>query len=143
MIGKSKMKQMFFWKKYSAVNEEYHIKRRILWYFKSGRYLATHLIFGSDRFQAMHTHPNGFWSFVYWGAYVNHTPDGFEQIRAPRLKRYTKEDIHRIRPVPGKACRTIILSDKGVPDADRIAFFVKGKRIEFTEYLRKWLKCVP
>ena len=74
-----------------------YLHRWTLACFRDGRRVYLHRYLGSDWSRDMHDHPKAFWSIGLWGGYVEQTPDGMRQWRAPWVRRFPAEHRHRLR----------------------------------------------
>lgn len=90
---------------------------------KRGVYL--HHFVGDDWCLDLHDHPKRFVSVGLWGGYVEQTPDvryahHFGAVvkertyRAPWLRTFPAEHVHRIRLVDGRPCWTLVIVLKTV-----------------------------
>lgn len=79
-----------------------------------------------------HDHPKRFFSVGLCGKYTEHTPRGDKTYRAPWIRTFPAEHIHRITLPPGQECWTLAM----VFAASRPwGFWHDGKWIGWREYV--------
>lgn len=68
-----------------------------------------HHFVGDDWSRDMHDHPKRFISIGLWGRYIEETPAVEREYRAPWIRTFPAEHVHRIRLPPGSSCWTIVI----------------------------------
>jgi hypothetical protein len=69
--------------------------------------LYLHRFVGEDWSRDMHDHPKRFLSVGLAGAYEEQTPAGTRIFRAPWIRSFPAEHVHRIKPIGGE-CWTLV-----------------------------------
>lgn len=76
-------------------------------FFGCGVYL--HHFVGDDWSRDLHDHPKRFISIGLFGRYLEETPRGEREFRAPWLRTFPPTHIHRLRLLPGEECWTLVI----------------------------------
>lgn len=103
------------------------------WFILSTRWFKVYLhrFVADDWSLDLHDHPKRFVSIGLWGSYRETTPAGTKTFRAPWIRSFPAEHLHRIELV-GKVCYTLVI----VFSASRKWGFVhEGKWIGWREYV--------
>jgi hypothetical protein len=90
-----------------------------------------HHFVGDDWSHDLHDHPKRFISIGLWGWYEEETPAGKRIWRAPWVRSFPAEHIHRIS-VPSKSCWTLVAVLKSVRPW---GFWNEGRFIPWREYV--------
>ncbi len=67
-----------------------------------------HHFVGDDWSKDLHDHPKRFISIGLWGGYIEETPAGDRVFKAPWIRSFPAEHIHRLRLV-GRSCWTLVV----------------------------------
>lgn len=104
------------------------------WQLAAGRLgkLYLHAWEGDDWSTDLHDHSARMLSIGLWGSYAEDTPRGTRIYRAPWVRTFPAMHRHRIRVRQGPVWTLIWLW----PTTQRSAFYVDGRRIGATAYLR-------
>lgn len=97
---------------------------------KANAYL--HHFVGSDWSRHLHCHPKRFVSIGLWGGYVEETPDGEREYRAPWIRVFPHYHIHRLKLGRFKSCWTLVFVGREVSDW---GFYTETGFIQWQEYL--------
>ncbi len=83
--------------------------------FRLGKYMSCYLhhFVGDDWSRDMHDHPKRFVSIGLWGQYTEETPAGERIYRAPWIRTFPANHVHRIRLHSG-TCWTFVIVFKAV-----------------------------
>lgn len=73
-----------------------------------------HRFVGSDWSRDLHDHPKPFLSIGLWGSYIEETPEGKKTYRAPWIRTFPPEHIHRLILPEGKPVWTLVRVGKSV-----------------------------
>ena len=68
-----------------------------------------HHFVDSDWSRVFHDHPRRFVSIGLWGSYTEETPQGCRHYRAPWIRTFPANHVHRLRLVPGTTCWTLVI----------------------------------
>jgi hypothetical protein len=98
-----------------------------------GRSVYLHHFVGDDWSRDLHDHPKRFISIGLWGGYTEETPAGIRDYRAPWVRTFPAEHIHRIALGPHKTCWTLVIVLKAVRDW---GFWHDGKWMHWKDYVR-------
>lgn len=75
-----------------------------------------HDILHSDDDRAMHDHPWANTSFLLFGSYIEHTPDGvFTRVAGQVIER-AAEALHRLEVIPGQRAVSLFMTGPAVRD---------------------------
>lgn len=99
---------------------------------KRGIYL--HHFVGDDWSLDLHDHPKRFVSIGLRGQYREQTPAGFRIYRAPWLRTFPADHVHRLSMINGGECWTLVIVLKSVR---QWGFWHLGKFIPWREYVEK------
>jgi hypothetical protein len=91
-----------------------------------------HHFVGDDWSRDLHDHPKRFISIGLWGRYVEETPSGERQYRAPWIRSFPAHHIHRLRMVNGGECWTLVIVLKTVREW---GFWHAGKFVPWRTYV--------
>lgn len=100
--------------------------------------LYLHHFVEDDGARDPHDHPNGFWTFLFWGSYIEHTRESADKTvtrprRSPSLSYRKAKHAHRI-DVPKHAWSLVLMFPRNRP----WGFYEDNERwIEWREYLRE------
>ena len=97
-----------------------------------GRRCYLHRYLGSDWARDLHDHPKVFWSIGLWGGYVEETPFGIRQWRAPWIRRFPAEHRHRLRVSRSRGCWTLVFTGAITREW---GFWSRGRWIEWQRYV--------
>lgn len=82
---------------------------------KLGSYgIYLHHFVADDWSRDMHDHPKRFVSIGLKGSYIEETPSGERKYKAPWVRSFPADHIHRIRLNPGQDCWTLVIVLKTV-----------------------------
>lgn len=98
--------------------------------FGCGVYL--HHFVGDDWSRDLHDHPKRFISIGLSGTYTEETPHGERTYRAPWVRSFPAEHIHRIRLPRGGSCWTLVIVLRAVRPW---GFWHKGLFTPWREYV--------
>src|SRR5438309_11151194 len=86
------------------------------WHLFSTRWFKVYLhhFVGDDWSRDLHDHPKRFISIGLKGRYIEETPNGEREYRAPWLRTFPAEHIHRIRLRPGEDAWSLVIVLKAV-----------------------------
>jgi hypothetical protein len=73
-----------------------------------------HHFVGDDWSRDLHDHPKRFISIGLWGRYLEETPTGSKVYRAPWIRTFPAEHIHRLSMIDGHDCWTLVVVLKAV-----------------------------
>lgn len=96
------------------------------------RALYLHHFVGDDWSRDLHDHPKRFLSIGLWGAYVEETPEGERTFRAPWIRTFPAEHIHRLRLIDGWPCWTLVYVGKSVRPW---GFWRAGRWVPWRQYV--------
>lgn len=91
-----------------------------------------HHFVGDDWSKDLHDHPKRFISIGLWGGYTEETPAGEQRFRAPWVRSFPAEHVHRLRLAPGTTCWTLVIVLKAVR---QWGFWRAGRFIPWREYV--------
>lgn len=74
--------------------------------------LYLHQFVGDDWSYDFHDHPKRFISVGFWGRYLEETPETVRVYRAPWIRSFPAEHIHRLSLIHGRPCWTLVLTLK-------------------------------
>ena len=94
-----------------------------------------HCIFESDK--DLHDHPARFISFGIKGRYIDVNPNGERLFKAPWIRTFQANYIHRIQLFPNEKAWTIVII---FPHEREFGFWIDGVWMNWKEYIRKY-KC--
>lgn len=94
--------------------------------------LYLHHFVADDWSRDMHDHPKRFISIGLRGRYIEETPAGEREYRAPWIRTFPAEHIHRIRLHPGEEAWTLVLVLKTVR---RWGFWNSGSWVPWRTYV--------
>lgn len=92
-----------------------------------------HKFVGDDWSLDLHDHPKRFVSVGLWGGYTEFLPHGSTHYRAPWIRTFPAEHIHRVALGEHKTCWTLCLVFKAVR---QWGFVHAGEWIHWREYVR-------
>lgn len=92
-----------------------------------------HHFVGDDFSRDLHDHPKRFTSIGIWGRYIEETPDGEREWRAPWARSFPPEHIHRIRSAYSGGAWTLVIVGR---QRRQWGFWHNGTWIEWREYLQ-------
>ena len=114
--------------------------------FGRKRFLYLHHFIGSDWSRDLHDHPKRFISIGLWGSYIEETPVRFagtdtqyaytqqRTYRAPWIRSFPAEHIHRLIQPPGGTCWTLVFTGR---ETQAWGFYLPdGTWIEWMRYMR-------
>ncbi len=103
------------------------------WTLLSTRFgkIYLHHFVGNDWTRDFHDHPKRFWSIGIKGRYIEETPDGETEFRAPWIRTFPANHIHRIRASEHGAWTLVIV---GRPKR-AWGFWHKGQWIPWRTYV--------
>lgn len=91
-----------------------------------------HHFVGDDWSRDLHDHPKRFISIGLWGSYIEETPSGERHYRAPWIRTFPAEHVHRLRLGPHRDCWTLVIVLKAV----RLwGFWHNGQWIYWRDYV--------
>jgi len=90
-----------------------------------------HHFVGDDWSRDLHDHPKRFISIGLWGWYIEETPTSRRKYRAPWIRTFPAEHIHRLM-VPSKNTWTLVIVLKPVREW---GFWHEGRFIGWREYV--------
>jgi hypothetical protein len=100
---------------------------------KLGSYgIYLHHFVGDDWSHDLHDHPKRFVSIGLKGRYTEETPSGTREFRAPWIRSFPAEHIHRISLRPGEDCWTLVFVLKNVR---KWGFWHRGSWIPWRTYV--------
>lgn len=91
-----------------------------------------HHFVGDDWSRDLHDHPKRFISIGLGGQYVEETPAGERTYRAPWVRTFPANHIHRLRMIGGRDCWTLVIVLRPVREW---GFWHFGKFIPWREYV--------
>lgn len=105
------------------------------WTMLATRWFSVYLhhFVGDDWSRDMHDHPKRFISIGLRGRYVEETPSGERTFRAPWVRSFPAEHIHRLRLIDRRPCWTLVIVLKPVR---HWGFWHLGKWIHWREYVK-------
>jgi hypothetical protein len=92
-----------------------------------------HHFVGDDWSRDLHDHPKRFISLGLKGRYIEDIPNGSREYRAPWLRTFPAQHIHRLRLIDGKPCWTLVFVLRPVREW---GFWHMGKWIHWREYVK-------
>lgn len=108
-----------------------YLRRWTLFGWKHWKVYLHHFI-GDDWSRDLHDHPKRFVSIGLWGGYIEETPRGRRHYRAPWVRSFPANHIHRIWLPPGGTCWTLVIVGKWERDW---GFWHKGHWIHWRRYV--------
>lgn len=100
---------------------------------KFGSYgIYVHHFVADDWSRDMHDHPKRFISIGFKGRYIEETPSGTKEYKAPWIRSFPADHIHRISLHPGEDCWTLVMVLKNVR---KWGFWNSGKWIPWRVYV--------
>ena len=115
-----------------------YLHRWTLLSLPGGRKVYLHRYVGSDWTRNLHDHPKHFVSIGLRGGYVEQTPQGLTQWRAPWIRRFPPHHIHRLRVCRGRGCLTLVYVG---PWKREWGFWVSGRWWRWDRYVKKFGDC--
>lgn len=94
--------------------------------------LYLHHFVGDDWSRDLHDHPKRFISFGFFGSYIEETPTGEKKYRAPFIRTFPADHIHRLRLEPGRTAWTFVIA---LRPTRRWGFWHLGKWIHWVDYV--------
>ena len=91
-----------------------------------------HHFVADDWSRDLHDHPKRFISIGLRGWYIEETPSGEQIYRAPWIRSFPAEHIHRLR-VPSKSCWTLVIVLRGTREW---GFWHFGRFIPWRSYVK-------
>jgi len=91
-----------------------------------------HHFVGDDWSRDLHDHPKRFISIGLWGSYVERTPKGARVYRAPWIRSFPANHIHRIL-TPSRSCWTLVVTLRATREW---GFWHKGRFIPWRQYVK-------
>lgn len=90
-----------------------------------------HRFTGADWSRDLHDHPKRFISVGLWGSYLEETPAGFREYRAPWIRTFPAHHRHRLS-TPWGVCWTLVIVLKTVREW---GFWHEGRFIHWHDYV--------
>ena len=115
-----------------------YLQRWTLLSLPGGRKVYLHRYVGSDWTRNLHDHPKRFLSIGLAGGYVEQTPQGLTQWRAPWIRRFPPRHIHRLRVSRGRGCLTLVYVGRWEREW---GFWVGGRWWRWDRYVKKFGDC--
>ena len=94
--------------------------------------LYLHHFVGDDWSLDLHDHPKRFISIGLWGRYCEETIEGSRVYRAPWIRTFPAEHIHRLKMIDGGSCWTLVLVLKPTRNW---GFWHSGRFISWRDYV--------
>jgi len=91
-----------------------------------------HHFVGDDWSLDLHDHPKRFISIGLWGKYLEVTPQAQRVYRAPWIRTFPAEHIHRLSMIDGGECWTLVFVLKATR---QWGFWNEGRFIQWREYV--------
>lgn len=106
------------------------------WTLARGRDWAVYLhrFSGSDWSRDLHDHPKRFLSIGLLGRYIEHTPAGAREWRAPWVRTFPAEHRHRLELRLGEVAWTIVVVGRATRDW---GFWLNERWIPWRRYVRE------
>lgn len=96
--------------------------------------LYLHHFVGDDWARDRHDHPKRFISVGLRGGYVEETPEGERVYRAPWVRTFPAEHVHRLRMLaPGSECWTLVIVARAVRPW---GFWKDGRFVGWRDYVK-------
>ncbi len=90
-----------------------------------------HKFVADDWSRDLHDHPKRFISIGLWGSYIEETPQGERVYRAPWIRTFPAEHVHRLR-LRSRVCWTLVITLRAVRPW---GFYHEGAWVPWREYV--------
>lgn len=141
--------RLWHWQEIAGPDGVVYLRRFVIARLPGNRRIYLHHFVGDDWSRDPHDHPKAFWSIGLWGGYVEEVferrPVRIGRLplrlvlahtlrwRAPWIRRFPAEHIHRIRLADGRHAWTLVITG---PETRPWGFWRDSRWVHYLTYLR-------